>query len=143
MNIINHYITNHQKLINGSRSILSLNEHRKYTHKKLVWMWQSFSKTSPYLISKMDSSKGTCFQMFILSSDFWFKDFLKCFFHNCSKKWPELFNNLFINQQKAKITTCTLPLFTIFIWRQNANFGNVFYVSEMIEHTLFRWKWAG
>lgn len=52
------------------------------------------TKNSPYLLAKVDLGKGACFQMYTLCSDFWFKNFFKCFFHDCSKVRPSLYEDL-------------------------------------------------
>lgn len=52
------------------------------------------TKDCHYLLTKVDLGKGACFQMYTLCSDFWFKNFFKCFFHDCSKVWPSLYKDL-------------------------------------------------
>lgn len=54
----------------------------------------SVSKYSHYLLAKVDLGKGACFQMHTLCSDFWFKNFFKRFFHDCSEVWPSLYKDL-------------------------------------------------
>lgn len=54
----------------------------------------SITRDSHYLLAEVDLGKGACFQMYVLCSDFWFKNFFKCFFHDCSKVWPSLYKHL-------------------------------------------------